>query len=313
MVWSLCWKSARGNRSRCKDLLQEVAITLWIHFDELRLDVVPQEEKAWVRWWTRSVLDLQRRKERPSLLPLTAMVADTVAADDLLAQKEEMEHLMAALSPAEQELVRLHIEGYRPKEIASIMGLSREVVYQRLHRALGKARKALLALFLLLVASTVAIAVVPSWRQWFFGSGEPVVEDTVPVSVPTPVSAVVLENVDSVPPPLVVSVPEARVVQPPIEHINFSSEPLISFDEAPTLPSDRQLRPATIAITGTILTVSGLDGEWVVFYDKYGRVLSSKRCCGMCTFEIPLVKGLFYGIYQYNLLVGDTLWIKMRI
>lgn len=128
MVWALCWKSARGNRSRCKDLLQEVSITLWIHFDELRPDAVLQEEKAWVRWWTRSVLDLQRRKERPSLLPLTAMVADTVAADDLLAQKEEMEHLMAALSPAEQELVRLHIEGYRPKEIASIMGLSREVV-----------------------------------------------------------------------------------------------------------------------------------------------------------------------------------------
>ena len=71
MVWALCWKSARGNRSRCKDLLQEVSITLWIHFDELRPDAVLQEEKAWVRWWTRSVLDLQRRKERPSLLPLT--------------------------------------------------------------------------------------------------------------------------------------------------------------------------------------------------------------------------------------------------
>ena len=98
MVWALCWKSACGNRSRCKDLLQEVSITLWIHFDELRPDAVPQEEKAWVRWWTRSVLDLQRRKERPSLLPLTAMVADTVAADDLLVQKEEMEHLMAGKS-----------------------------------------------------------------------------------------------------------------------------------------------------------------------------------------------------------------------
>ena len=313
MVWALCWKSARGNRSRCKDLLQEVSITLWIHFDELRPDAVLQEEKAWVRWWTRSVLDLQRRKERPSLLPLTAMVADTVAADDLLAQKEEMEHLMAALSPAEQELVRLHIEGYRPKEIASIMGLSRDVVYQRLHRALGKARKALLALFLLLVASTVAIAVVPQWRQRVFGSGEPAAEDTVPVSVSAPVSAVVKEDVDSVPSLEVVAAPEAREVQPPVEHIHFSTEPLVSFDEAPILPSDRQLRPATIAITGTILTVSGLDGEWVVFYDKYGRVVSSKCCRGMCTFEIPSKLGRFYGVYQYNLAVGDTLWIKMRI
>ena len=313
MVWALCWKSARGNRSRCKDLLQEVSITLWIHFDELRPDAVLQEEKAWVRWWTRSVLDLQRRKERPSLLPLTAMVADTVAADDLLVQKEEMEHLMAALSPAEQELVRLHIEGYRPKEIASILGLSREVVYQRMHRAVGKARKAMLLTLLLLVASTVAIAVVPQWRQRVFSSGEPAAEDTVPVSVSAPVSAVVKEDVDSVPSLEVVAAPEAREVQPPIEHINFSTEPLISFDEPPILPSDRQLRPATIAITGTILTVSGLDGEWVVFYDKYGRVVSSKCCRGMCTFEIPSKLGRFYGVYQYNLAVGDTLWIKMRI
>ena len=198
MVWALCWKSARGNRSRCKDLLQEVSITLWIHFDELRPDALPQEEKAWVRWWTRSVLDLQRRKERPSLLPLTAMVADMVAADDLLAQKDEMEHLMAALNPAEQELVRLHIEGYRPKEIASIMGLSRDVVYQRLHRALGKARRVLLVLFLLLVASTVAVAVVPSWRQRVFGSGEPAVVDTIPVSVPAALSPVLLTAADSV-------------------------------------------------------------------------------------------------------------------
>ncbi len=197
MVWALCWKSARGNKSRCNDLLQEVSITLWIHFDELRSDAVPQEEKAWVRWWTRSVLDLQRRKERPSLLPLTAMVADTVAADDLLVQKEEMEHLMAALSPAEQELVRLHIEGYRPKEIASIMGLSREVVYQRLHRALGKARKALLVLFLLLVASTVAVAVVPSWRRWVFGRGEPAAADTVSVNIPAASSLALPSVADS--------------------------------------------------------------------------------------------------------------------
>ena len=313
MVWALCWKSACGNRSRCKDLLQEVSITLWIHFDELRPDAVLQEEKAWVRWWTRSVLDLQRRKERPSLLPLTAMLADTVAADDLLAQKEEMEHLMAALSPTEQELVRLHIEGYRPKEIATIMGLSCEVVYQRLHRTLGKARKALLVAVLLLVATTVAIAVVPQWRQWFFGSVEPAAEDTVPVNVISPVSTVVKEDIDSVPllklPPEL----EAREDLPPDEHINFLSMPLISFDEAPILPSDRKLLPATIAITGSILTVSGLDGEWVVFYDKYGRVVSSKRCRGMCTFEIPSKLGRFYGIYQYNLPVGDTLWIKMRI
>ena len=193
------------------------------------------------------------------------------------------------------------------------MGLSREVVYQRLHRALGKARKALLVLFLLLVASTVAVAVVPQWRQRVFSSGEPAAEDTVPINVPAVPTPAPPVEIDSVQPQEETSVPEAREVQPPIEHINFSSTDFISFGEAPPPPSVRQLRPATIAITGSILTVSGLDGEWVVFYDRYGRVVSSKRCQGICTFELPSKLGCFYGIYQYNLYAGDTLWIKMRI
>ena len=74
MVWGLCWKQAHGHYERCCDLVQEVSIALWLHFDDLRPDASPREERAWVRWWTRSVLDLQRRKERPSLLPLTARV-----------------------------------------------------------------------------------------------------------------------------------------------------------------------------------------------------------------------------------------------
>ena len=168
MVWGLCWKQAHGHYERCCDLVQEVSVALWLHFDDLRPDASPREERAWVRWWTRSVLDLQRRKERPSLLPLTAMVADTVAADDLLMHKEEMEHLMAALSPAEQELVRLHIEGYRSEEIAETMGLSRDAVYQRFHRAVVKMRRVALLLVLLCVAATVAVAVVPQWREQVF-------------------------------------------------------------------------------------------------------------------------------------------------
>jgi DNA-binding CsgD family transcriptional regulator len=245
--------------------------------------------------------------------PLTTLLEETVAEEDTRHRQEEIEELMAALSLEEQRLVSLYLEGYQTKEIADLMNLSHDTVYQRMHRAVGKARKAMLLTLLLLVASTVAIAVVPSWRQRVFSSGEPAAEDTVPVSVPAATSPALPVEIDSVQPQEVISVPEAREVQPPVEHINFSAEPLISFDEPPILPSDRRLRPATVAITGTILTVSGLDGEWVVFYDRYGRVISSKRCQGMCTFELPSKLGRFYGIYQYNLAVGDTLWIKMRI
>lgn len=313
LVWRMCWFRARGNWDRCNDLVQEVSIALWLHFDALRPDATPAEKRAWIYWQCRSTLDLQRRLQKPSMQPLTALLEETVAAEDTRHMQEEIEELMAALSPEEQRLVGLYLEGYKTREIADLMNLSHDTVYQRMHRAVGKARKAMLLTLLLLVASTVAIAVVPQWRQRVFNGGEPAAEDTLPVSVPAPVSAVVKEDVDSVPSLEVVAAPEAREVQPPVEHIHFSTEPLVSFDEAPILPSDRQLRPATIAITGTILTVSGLDGEWVVFYDKYGRVVSSKCCRGMCTFEIPSKLGRFYGVYQYNLAVGDTLWIKMRI
>ena len=313
LVWRMCWFRARGNWDRCNDLVQEVSIALWLHFDALRPDATPAEKRAWIYWQCRSTLDLQRRLQKPSMQPLTTLLEETVADEDTRHRQEEIEHLMAALSPEEQRLVGLYLDGYKTREIADLMNLSHDTVYQRMHRAVGKARKAMLLTFLLLVASTVAIAVVPQWRQRVFNGGEPAAEDTLPVSVPTAPSPALPVEIDSVLLQEVSSVPEAREVQPPVEHIHFSTEPLISFDEPPILPSDRQLRPATIAITGTILTVSGLDGEWVVFYDKYGRVVSSKCCRGMCTFEIPSKLGRFYGVYQYNLAVGDTLWIKMRI
>lgn len=312
MVWALCWKSARGNRSRCKDLLQEVSITLWIHFDELRSDAVPQEEKAWVRWWTRSVLDLQRRKERPSLLPLTAMVADTVAADDLLVQKEEMEHLMAALSPAEQELVRLHIEGYRPKEIASIMGLGRDTVYQRMHRALGKARKALLVLFLLLVASTVAIAVVPEWRQRVFGGGEPAEEDTLPVSVPAALSPALSVVGDStgdtvvtrrtwIPPePLSHLVPVADTVLPvPVPGVagpcgcpdsargGGQRADCVPFDDTDEEQQEEEA-DVTIRVVGNNIVVEGVRDERVDVFDARGRLVATARCNDHCMLTLGM-------------------------
>ena len=313
LVWRMCWFRARGNWDRCNDLVQEVSIALWLHFDALRPDATPAEKRAWIYWQCRSTLDLQRRLQKPPMQPLTTLLEETVADEDTRHTQEEIEELMAALSPEEQRLVSLYLEGYKTKEIANLMNLSHDTVYQRMHRAVGKARKAMLLALLLLVASTVAVAVVPQWRQRVFSSGEPAAEDTVPINVPAVPSPAPPVEIDSVQPQEESSVSEAREVQPPIEHINFSSTDFISFGEAPPPPSVRQLRPATIAITGSILTVSGLDGEWVVFYDRYGRVVSSKRCQGICTFELPSKLGCFYGIYQYNLYAGDTLWIKMRI
>lgn len=314
MVWRLCWVSANGNWSRCNDLVQEVSIALWLHFDTLRLDATPGEKRAWVYWQCRSTLDLQRRLQKPSMQSLTNLLEESVADEDTRRTQEEIEDLMAVLSPEEQRLVKLYLEGYRSNEIAKTMGLSRDSVYQRMHRVVVKARKTMLVLFLLLIASSIAVAVVPQWRHSVFSGGEPVVEDTLPVNVPSPASpAALTEEIETLPVSTEDSVSEAKEVQPPVEHLNLALEDFISFDDEPPYPTVRKLLPATIAITGTILTVSGLDGELVMLYDMEGRVFASKRCRGMCTFEIPSNKGFFHGCFQYNLHVGDTLWIKLRI
>lgn len=314
MVWRMCWISAHGNYERCRDLVQEVSIALWRHFDQLRPDASLQEERAWVRWQTRSVLDLWRRLQRPSPLPLTDCMVDTVATEDLLEQQEELEELMSTLNDDERRMLRLQLEGYRADEIAEAMGLNRDAVYQRMHRAVVKMRRVALLLFLFCLVATMAVAVVPQWRHRVFSGGEPVVEDTLPVNVPSPASpAALTEEIETLPVSTEDSVSEAKEVMPPVEHLNLALEDFISFDDESPYPTVRKLLPATIAITGTILTVSGLDGELVMLYDMEGRVFASKRCRGMCTFELPPNKGCFYGSFQYNLHVGDTLWIKLRI
>jgi RNA polymerase sigma factor (sigma-70 family) len=312
LVWRMCWFSARGNWDRCNDLVQEVSIALWLHFDALRPDATPGEKRAWIYWQSRSILDLQRRLQKPPMQPLTTLLEKTVAAEDTRHTQEEIEELMAALSPEEQRLVGLYLEGYQTKEIADLMNLSHDTVYQRMHRAVGKARKAIVALFLLLVATSISIAVVPSWRQRVFSSGEPSV-DTLSVSDSAPVAAGVPRVVDTLSAPAEIDTLLPRDMPPPVEHINITTTDIITIGDAPPPPSAKRLLPATITITGTILTVSGLDGEWVILYNKSGHAISSKRCHGMCSFELPANKGSFYGSLQYNLHAGDTLWIKLRI
>ncbi|MBO7499635.1 MAG: sigma-70 family RNA polymerase sigma factor, partial [Bacteroidaceae bacterium] len=112
MVWRLCWVSANGNWSRCNDLVQEVSIALWLHFDTLRLDATPGEKRAWVYWQCRSTLDLQRRLQKPSMQSLTNLLEESVADEDTRRTQEEIEDLMAVLSPEEQRLVKLYLEGY---------------------------------------------------------------------------------------------------------------------------------------------------------------------------------------------------------
>lgn len=312
MVWRGCWVRARGNYERCRDLVQEVSIALWLHLDQLRTDVSPKEEKAWVWWMTRTTLNHLHRSQRPPMVALTEVMAETIPDADNSAVEEDIEELMAALSPEEQQLMRLHIEGYRADEIAETLGLRRDTVYQRMHRALGKARKALLALFLLLVASTVAIAVVPQWRHRVFGGGEPAVEDTLPVSVPaalSPALSVVGDTIrDTVvtcrtwipPEPLPHLVPVADTVLPvPMPgiagpcgcpdsaHGGGQRADCVPFDDTDEERPEEEA-DVTIRVVGNNIVVEGVRDERVDVFDARGRLVATARCNDHCMLTIGM-------------------------
>lgn len=290
MVWALCWKSARGNYERCRDLVQEVSIALWRHFGQLRPDATLQEERAWVRWQTRSVLDFQRRMQRPTPLPLTPGMADLQAADDILEQQEELEELMSTLNDDERRMLRLQLEGYRADEIAEAMGLKRDAVYQRLHRVVGKMRRVALLLVLLCLAVTVAVAVVPQWREQVFSHTEeeekPEEEAVSPTEIPSPTPVVPLEvPVDTVAPR------QAWIPPEPLPHLNAPADTSL-----PDLPARKP--EVGIAYNDGKLILTGLvDGELVVIRNPKGVLVALKRTHGStCTIELTTDR-LSYSTY----------------
>ena len=284
MIWGLCWVSAKGNYERCRDLVQDVSIALWLRFDKLRPDASAQEERAWVRWQTRSVIDFMRRQQRPSPLPLTDEVANTIATDNQQRQQELLEYIMASLSPDEQRMMRLRMEGYRADEIASILGLNRDAVYQRMHRAVVKVRKVLLMLFLLLVLSTLAIAVVPSWRKAMIEKVRQKEEKEV-------------QQADESDTKLRYAGMEGQTEEKPLEEKTTApvrverlpdadAEALISCvnGECDTLPvSLETMLPEPIIVVSTRqIIVTGIYGERVSVYVQGGALVSSQVCNGIC-------------------------------
>jgi hypothetical protein len=208
--------------------------------------------------------------------------------------------------------MRLHIEGYRADEIAKTLGLRRDTVYQRMHRALGKARKALLVLFLLLVASTVAIAVVPQWRHRVFGGGEPAEKDTLPVSVPaalSPAPSVVGDTIrDTVvtrrtwipPEPLSHLVPVADTVLPvPVPGIagpcgcpdsargGGQRADCVPFDDTDEEQQEEEA-DVTIRVVGNNIVVEGVRDERVDIFDAHGRLVATARCNDHCMLTLGM-------------------------
>ncbi len=136
LVWALCWSRARGDYERCRDLVQEVSLSLWEHYGRLRPNAGPLQERAWVLWHTRSVLDHLHRRPSPILVPLCDELPAEV--DD---SKTLLNELLDSLADTDRQLVQLRLDGFSADEIAAKTGLKRDTVYQRLHRIIERLRK----------------------------------------------------------------------------------------------------------------------------------------------------------------------------
>lgn len=281
MVWRMCWLAARGNYDRCSDLAQEVSIALWRHYDQLRPHASPQEERAWVRWQARSVIDLQRRlKKNVPTVSLTPEMAESLSSADSAPQKEELDRLMASLGPDEQHLLQLLLEGYRADEIGEALGMGRDVVYQRYHRALKKMRRVVLLVLLMGVAATVAVAVVPQWRRQVLQHVEkeqPSEEE--PLTPSSEASPTPPEPADI---PLDTIAPRPAWIPPePLPYLTSAIDTAL-----PDLPTRRPEVGISIQNHNIILT-NLLDGEIVTVRDLRGVLVALKRCHGSsCTINL---------------------------
>lgn len=136
LVWTLCWTRAHGDYECCRDLVQEVSLSLWEHYGRLRPNATALQERAWVLWHTRSVLDHLHRRPSPTLVPLPP----NLPADDDTG-RETLDDLLATLDSVDRKLVTMRLEGYDAAEIGRALGIKRDAVYQRLHRIIERLRK----------------------------------------------------------------------------------------------------------------------------------------------------------------------------
>ena len=282
MLWRMCWFHARGDRDRCCDMFQEVSIALWLRRDMLRSNATPGEERTWVRWQARSVLDLLKRRRQIPVESITDAMADSIADEETQQRRELIDDLLSVLGPDERRVLCLQLEGYRADEIAKLMGVSRDTVYQRMHRALDKLRRVALILLALLFSTAVAVAVVPQWRRSLFGSSIP--KSSVPKEPVSPPS-VPAKFIDTVVPVSSGDSLIARRQRRPVAPIPHLEGAPLQNDTLPPPPKELPKMPC-IAIWGHKLTVSETNGELVKIYNGSGVLIAAKHCSGTCVFDI---------------------------
>lgn len=136
LIHHVCVRRSKGDAELCKLLQHEVSVGLWLHLDSYRGG---KAEPAWVYWRARKIISdyFQQRIAPPEQLSLE--IADTLA-EEVFHAREQLEEIMAYLTPEENQLLEMQMEEAGVKEMSLRLQCTSNAVYKRLKQVMKKAK-----------------------------------------------------------------------------------------------------------------------------------------------------------------------------
>lgn len=136
----ICMRAAWGDENVCTELVQRVFLALFDNRASLRPGADERQTKAWVKWMCRSTVSHWRRAQRRHRWVPLDEEHSLMAAPDDTADRELIDELAAHLPQRDRRLLDLVRQGYKPDEIAAIMGLSTANVHTSYSRIISRMR-----------------------------------------------------------------------------------------------------------------------------------------------------------------------------
>lgn len=141
----LCWIYSGGDETRMADLVQEVLLGLWQCRATLRPGANEMQERAWIRWHCRSVLQHLRRRKQVDILTIEQSELEAMDVPEDVSETEKQRELLYSLAEGltehERTVLEMLMDNYSIEEIAKQLKIKAHSVSQLKLRILEKMRE----------------------------------------------------------------------------------------------------------------------------------------------------------------------------